>query len=84
VDQGGCPEGHILCGTSCVDPSSDPGHCGGCGTVCVSGICGATLAADMAQAPPNWTLNGVAVWDPTGPSARMTAANTELVAGTVV
>jgi hypothetical protein len=84
VTGGGCSDGEILCGSSCVDPSTDPSHCGGCDTICPSGMCGTTLAADMTGQPPNWTFNGVAVWDSTGPSARLTTAMTELVAGTVV
>ena len=38
----------------------------------------------MSAQPPNWTFNGSAVWDPAGPSARLTTAMTELVSGTVV
>jgi hypothetical protein len=57
---------------------------GGCNILCASGICGTTLAADMSEQPPNWSFNGAAVWDPAGPSARLTAAKTELVAGSVV
>jgi hypothetical protein len=81
---GPCPGQEILCGSVCVDPTSDPTHCGGCNTICPSGICGAALAADMTVQPPNWSFNGVAVWDPSGPSARLTTAKTESVAGTVV
>jgi hypothetical protein len=80
----GCTGVQILCGSTCVDPTTDPDHCGGCSTVCSSGLCGATLAADMSAQPANWTFNGAAVWDPAGPSARMTQAKTENVAGTVV
>ena len=81
---GGCEEGEILCGSSCVNPATDPSHCGGCGTVCATGICGTTLAADMSAAPPNWTFNGTAAWSAAGPSAVMTQAKTHNVAGTVV
>jgi hypothetical protein len=35
-----------LCGTSCVDFITDPGHCGGCDTVCPSGeMCNAGVCA---------------------------------------
>jgi hypothetical protein len=81
---GGCPAGQLLCGSTCVDPATDPTHCGGCNTVCSSGICGASLAADMTAQPANWTFNGVALWDSAGPSARLTTVNTDLVAGSVI
>jgi len=35
-----CESGMLHCGTSCVDTSSDPRHCGGCDNVCAAGeIC---------------------------------------------
>lgn len=35
----GCDAGEISCGGACVDPSSDPENCGGCGAVCSGGVC---------------------------------------------
>ncbi|MDF2694832.1 MAG: Tryptophan synthase alpha chain [Labilithrix sp.] len=32
--QCGCPPGKLLCGSSCVDPSTDDQNCGQCGTAC--------------------------------------------------
>jgi len=32
-----CKTGLTSCGGTCVDTSTDPSHCGGCGTVCPSG-----------------------------------------------
>jgi len=34
-----CDGGEVPCGDSCVDVSTDPIDCGGCGIVCASGIC---------------------------------------------
>ena len=51
-----CGAGTIVCGASCVDPSSDPTACGGCGRACgagqscVSGAC-ACPAGDPACGP---------------------------------
>jgi Bacterial lectin len=83
-DAGGCDGGLILCGSACVDPTSDGNNCGGCGNWCATGVCGTTLSADMTTSPSGWKFNGSAVWDSSGPSARLTQANTESVAGTVV
>jgi hypothetical protein len=38
----------------------------------------------MSSAPAGWTFNGSAAWDPSGPSARMTAANAASATGTVI
>jgi hypothetical protein len=83
-DANPCDGGLIPCSGSCVDPTTDVNNCGGCGYWCSSGICGTGLSADMMASPPSWDFNGSAVWDPTGPSARLTAVNTYSVAGSVV
>ncbi len=36
-DSGMCPAGTRLCGSSCVDPTRDPNHCGACFTACAPG-----------------------------------------------
>jgi len=33
-----CPPGRVSCGAECVDVTSDPRHCGGCGLACPSGL----------------------------------------------
>lgn len=37
TDPDDCPPGLTLCDGACVDTSSDPAHCGGCGTICEQG-----------------------------------------------
>ncbi len=83
VEANPCADGGILCNFTCVSPT-DPDNCGACGNACTTGVCGTTLAADMATSPLNWEFNGSAFWDSTIPSARLTAADTNSVAGTVV
>lgn len=44
-----CTLPSIDCGGSCVDVSSDPNNCGGCGRVCASGVCtDGTCAGSLA------------------------------------
>jgi hypothetical protein len=40
---GACTSPNLVCGTACVDPSSDTGNCGGCGKACLgnSSVCNA-------------------------------------------
>lgn len=79
-----CTGVQIMCNGSCVDPTTDPNHCGGCNTACGSGLCGTTVAADMSSPPAGWTFNGTAAWYSSAPSARMTAANAASATGTVI
>jgi hypothetical protein len=44
----GCVEPTFDCGTGgCVDLSSDPNNCGGCGNPCASGVCEGALCTDV-------------------------------------
>ena len=80
----GCPGAEITCNGACVDPTSDPLNCDGCGNICHSGLCGTAIAADMQTPPATWLFNGTAVYLDAGPSAAMTVANTLYQAGTVI
>jgi hypothetical protein len=41
-DAGSCTAGQVQCGAACVDTSTDPSNCGGCGTKCSAGqVCNA-------------------------------------------
>jgi hypothetical protein len=49
VDGGGgptCPGAQMLCGSSCVDTTSDPANCGKCGLSCDGGVCCASICVD--------------------------------------
>jgi hypothetical protein len=75
--------GGILCAGQCVDPTTDPRNCNGCGNTCATGACGTTVAAPMTTAPKSWTFNGSAAFNAFAPSAELTPiANSK--AGTVV
>jgi hypothetical protein len=47
-----CPDGESVCGSSCVDTTSDPTHCGGCdqpcAMFCLAGECAADCGALVA------------------------------------
>jgi hypothetical protein len=79
-----CQGVEILCNGACVDPTLDPNHCGACGVVCKSGLCGTTVSAPMTSSPADWTFNGSAVWSALGPSAQMTAAGAAGAIGTAI
>jgi hypothetical protein len=79
----GTDGGGILCAGKCIDPSTDPDNCNGCGNVCATGLCGTTGEASMATMPAAWTFNGTATFNAFAPSAELTPIGNHL-AGTVV
>ena len=49
-----CPAGWTLCGTACVDPTSNPMHCGTCANACPSGqVCQNSACKDWADCQQN-------------------------------
>jgi hypothetical protein len=54
-----CPRGRIVCGDRCIDPGTDPLHCGSCGTSCAdytfeeTRIFGATCVEGVCGCPPS-------------------------------
>jgi hypothetical protein len=84
ADSPTCQGVQILCNGACVDPTLDPNHCGACGVVCKSGLCGTSVAAPMTSSPSDWNFNGSAVWSSLGPSAQMTAAGAAGAIGTAI
>ncbi len=86
-DDGGttvCADGTILCSGACIDPTSDPANCNGCGNPCASGVCGTSLSAPMTSQPAGWAFNGSAVFDSFVSSAALTQGAVALQAGTVL
>ena len=58
---GACTVDQLCCGTSCVDPTSDPRHCGGCGMACeVEEECVASVCEPIC-APPTTYCDGLCV-----------------------
>ncbi|MCU0671263.1 MAG: hypothetical protein MUE69_00575 [Myxococcota bacterium] len=56
-----CTVDQLCCGTSCVDPTSDPRHCGGCGMACaVEEECVASVCEPIC-APPTTYCDGLCV-----------------------
>jgi streptogramin lyase len=47
-----CKAGEVACGGACVDTSSDPTHCGACGTTCAPGQACEKGACTLACAKP--------------------------------
>jgi hypothetical protein len=79
-----CGDGGILCDGACVDPTSDPANCNGCGNTCASGICGASITASMASSPKLWNFNGSAFYNTFAPSAELTREAVADQAGTFI
>ncbi|MBI5488493.1 MAG: hypothetical protein HY905_14265 [Deltaproteobacteria bacterium] len=59
-----CDPGRVACGTSCIDLSTDPSHCGGCDVVCearqpcVLGSCGGITVSALASFTPPQEIDG--------------------------
>jgi hypothetical protein len=79
-----CVGTQINCNGACIDPTTDPANCNGCGNVCPSGSCGTTLTAPMTSSPAGWKFNGTAVFNGSVPSGQMTQAGVAGQAGTIV
>ncbi|MCS6858668.1 MAG: hypothetical protein NZM37_13200, partial [Sandaracinaceae bacterium] len=68
-----CPFDRTCCGRSCVDLSSDPLHCGRCGSACLSGQeCrgGRCTLSCTVSCPPGTTCVGDRCLCGSGPGAR--------------
>ncbi len=58
---GGCPPGALECAGACVDPQSDPEHCGGCDTPCEPGERCALGACVVGCEPERTACRGACV-----------------------
>jgi hypothetical protein len=45
-DANACPGATVACGSQCVDPTTDPNHCGSCTTECATPLHGAAACID--------------------------------------
>jgi len=77
-------DGGIVCDGACVDPTSDPANCNGCGNVCATGVCGVSIVADMTTQPAAWQFNGSAQYNKFAPSGELTVANVLGQSGTMI
>lgn len=69
-----CPV--ACCSGACVDTTSDPSNCGGCGVTCGGGYaCGTSFTAFTGTQPAGWTANGNAVYDGTNNVGQLTDPN---------
>jgi hypothetical protein len=67
-----CADGGIVCAGACIDPTSDPANCNGCGNVCTTGRCGASVTESLATMPATWSFNGSATYNQFATSAELT------------
>jgi len=75
-----CSPGLICCAGLCVDPNSNPNHCGGCSQTCASGRCGLAFGSASVD---DWSFNGSASYD-TVEGAFVLTRNIQNQAGTVI
>jgi hypothetical protein len=83
-DAEGTCDGGILCDGVCVNPVADPKNCGACGNTCTTGVCGASIHADLRSQPTSWRFNGSAAYDKSTSSGVLTLANVPSRAGTLI
>lgn len=67
ADAGGgpaCDGGRVRCGGVCIDVSSDPGHCGGCGMACGAGLACVSGSCACPPGDPGCTTGPREIGDP--------------------
>jgi hypothetical protein len=57
----GCAESATMCGSTCVDLTTDPDNCGACGTSCAGGTCSAGVCQPQIIASGQFGVHGIAV-----------------------